>query len=281
MKIITTVAAMQCFSQRAKSQGRKIGFVPTMGYLHEGHGALLRTCKKENDLSVLSIFVNPTQFGPNEDYRRYPRDKKHDEMLAKKEKIDIIFYPSEKEMYPSGYLTYVTVEKITDVLCGASRPGHFRGVTTIVAKLLNAVCPDVLYLGQKDAQQIAVLRQMVTDLGWPTRIKVMPTVREQNGLALSSRNSYLSTEERHQALSLYQSLKRAEMLIKKGERRSRVIVNEMKKMIQKNTLAKIDYIHCVDAKTLSPTKHLTGDILIALAVFIGKTRLIDNVLIHV
>ena len=234
---------------------------------------LFRSC-------ILSIFVNPTQFGPNEDYRRYPRNKKHDEMLAKKEKVDIIFYPSVKEIYPSGYLTSITVERISDGLCGASRPGHFRGVATIVAKLINAVNPTTLYLGQKDAQQVAVIKKMVADLNWPVRITSVPTVREKDGLALSSRNSYLSPKERLQAQSLYRALVQAQILIKKGERRSTVILTQMKKVIKKSSLAKIDYVRCVNAKTLQPVDHLEGNILIALAVFIGKTRLIDNVLIQ-
>jgi pantoate--beta-alanine ligase len=279
MKIITTISKMQAFAAKARRQGKQIGFVPTMGYLHLGHASLLKKCKKENPICVLSIFVNPTQFGPNEDYRRYPRNKKHDEMLAKKEKVDIIFYPSVKEMYPSGYLTYVSVEKITNVLCGHSRPGHFRGVVTIVAKLMNAISPDILYLGQKDAQQVAVIKQMVSDLRWPTRVNVVPTVREKDGLALSSRNRYLSPEARRQAVSLYQSLCLAQKLIAKGERDSRAIIQQMTKMIKQNSLSKIDYISCVDAKTLLPVKRLKGDILIALAVFFGKTRLIDNILI--
>jgi len=279
MKIITTVAKMQAFAKKLKKKGRTIGFVPTMGYLHEGHAALLHQCRKDNDITVLSIFVNPTQFGPNEDYRRYPRNKKHDEMLAKKEKVDIIFYPSIKEMYPTGYLTYVLVEKITEGLCGHSRPGHFRGVATIVAKLINAINPNVLYLGQKDAQQVAVITQMVTDLNWPTRICVVPTVREKDGLALSSRNSYLSTQERRQAVSLYQALCHAKVLISAGQKDTRVIVQEISKMIRKNSLAKIDYVSCVNVKTLTPVKKIKGNVLVALAVFIGKTRLIDNILI--
>jgi pantoate--beta-alanine ligase len=270
---------MQRASRDAHKKGKRVGFVPTMGYLHQGHAALLRKCKKENDLCVLSIFVNPTQFGPHEDYRRYPRDKKHDEMLAKKEKVDIIFYPSVKEMYPSGYLTTISIHEITGVLCGSSRPGHFQGVATIVAKLINAVNPTTLYLGQKDAQQIVVIKKMVADLNWPIRIKAVSTVREKGGLALSSRNSYLSLKERFQARSLYQSLKHAQMLIRKGERRSKVIIAQIKKMIKKNSLTKIDYINCVDAKTLRPMNHLKGDVLIALAVFVGKTRLIDNMLV--
>jgi len=279
MKIIATVKEMQRLAQKAKRLGKRIGFVPTMGYLHEGHAALLRKCKKENDICILSIFVNPTQFGPHEDFQQYPRDKKHDEMLAKKEKVDIIFYPSVEEMYPSGYLTYIEIEKISDVLCGHSRPGHFRGVATIVAKLINAVNPDTLYLGQKDAQQVVVIKQMVKDLGYPTRVKALATVREKDGLALSSRNMYLSREERHQALSLYQSLRLAKELVNKDERSSQIIIQQMTKIIKKNSLAQIDYISCVDAKTLLPAKRLKGDILIALAIFIGKTRLIDNILI--
>lgn len=281
MKIITTIAQMQKASAKARRQGKKIGFVPTMGYLHEGHASLLRQCRKENNVVVLSIFVNPTQFGPNEDFRRYPRDKKHDVLLAKKENVDIIFYPSEKEMYPTGYLTNISVCKISNVLCGRSRPGHFDGVATVVTKLVNAVNPDVMYLGQKDAQQITVLRQLAKDLNWPLNIKVVPTVREKDGLAMSSRNKYLSTNERVQALSLYQSLQHARRLIKKGERNPKVITAYIRKIIEKNPLARIDYISCVDGNSLESVKRLKGNVLIAIAVFIGKTRLIDNICLKV
>lgn len=277
MKIITTISQMQKASAQARRQGKTIGFVPTMGFLHEGHAALLRQCRKENDIVVLSIFVNPTQFGPNEDFRRYPRDKKRDVLLAKKENVDIIFYPSVKQMYPTGYLTNIHVREISNVLCGRSRPGHFDGVATVVTKLVNAVNPDVMYLGQKDAQQVIVLKQLAKDLNWPLRISVVPTVREKDGLAMSSRNKYLSASERIQALSLYRSLQHAKRSIKKGEHNPKVIVGHMRKIIEKNPSARIDYISCVDGNSFESIKRLKGNILIALAVFIGKTRLIDNI----
>lgn len=281
MKTVTTIKQMQRLIAALRRQGKTIGFVPTMGYLHAGHGALLDRCRKENDIAVLSIFVNPLQFGPNEDFRRYPRDKKHDEMLAKKKNVDIIFYPSEKEMYPTGYLTKISVKKITGGLCGRSRPGHFDGVATVVAKLINAVSPDVMYLGQKDAQQVIVLQKLVKDLNWPIRISVVPTVREKDGLAMSSRNKYLSPGERIQAASLYRSLQYVKTLIQKGERSSKTIVGQMSKIVKRNTSTKIDYIACVNAQNLEPLARLQGKVLIALAVFIGRTRLIDNIVIKV
>jgi len=272
---------MQNFSRAQKQKGKSIGFVPTMGYLHDGHLSLIRKCRKENDICVLSIFVNPTQFGPNEDFKKYPRDKKRDEMFAKREKIDIIFYPTEKEMYPSGYLTYVTVEQIENLLCGKSRPQHFKGVATIVAKLINCVTPDVMYLGQKDAQQAVVIKKMAKDLNYSTRIKVLPTVREKNGLALSSRNKYLTTDEYQQATSLYRSLKKAQRLVRCGEKKPSKIKKAIRERILKNPAVKIDYIECVNANNLEPIKKLNGKMLIALAVFVGKTRLIDNIVVAV
>ncbi|MDD3375603.1 MAG: pantoate--beta-alanine ligase [Candidatus Omnitrophica bacterium] len=279
MKIIKTIKQMQSFSFLAKQNKKKIGFVPTMGCLHAGHLSLIKRSKKENDITVLSIFVNPTQFGPKEDFKKYPREKKQDEALAKKEKVDIIFYPSIKEMYPTGYLTYVNVSNITTVLCGKSRPGHFQGVTTIVAKLINCVMPDTLYLGQKDSQQAVVVERMIKDLGWNVKIKLLPIVREKDGLAMSSRNIYLNSEERKQATCLYQSLKAAKNLIYTGERYSAKIIKEIKKIVLQNPRAKIDYIACVDMKTLKPTKMINKKTLIALAIFIGKIRLIDNIII--
>ena len=272
---------MQRFSNEQKKKGKSIGFVPTMGYLHDGHLSLVRKCRKENDVCVLSVFVNPTQFGPNEDFQKYPRDKKHDEVFAKREKIDIIFYPTEKEMYPSGYLTCVTIGPIANLLCGKSRPEHFQGVATIVAKLINCVSPKVMYLGQKDAQQALIIKQMVRDLKYSTRIKTLPIIREKDGLALSSRNKYLKADERMQATCLYRSLKEARNLIRAGERGPSKIAKAMQKIILSNPSAKIDYIECVNANNLVPLKRLQGNILIVLAVFVGKTRLIDNITVNV
>ncbi len=277
MKTITSIHQMHELVSLAKRQGKTIGFVPTMGYLHAGHAALLRQCRKENDLCVLSIFVNPKQFGPTEDFRRYPRDKKHDEMLAKKEKVDIIFYPSVDAIYPTGYLTYVRVVDLDKHLCGPRRKGHFEGVATIVTKLINIVQPNVLYLGQKDAQQTVILTRLAKDLDWPLSVRAVPTVREHDGLAMSSRNSYLSVSERQQASSLYQALSYARKSIRLGERKTEKIIRGMKKIILENSLARVDYIECVDAKTLIPLKTIEGHAIIALAVFFGKTRLIDNI----
>jgi len=252
-----------------------------MGDLHEGHRSLLRKSKLENDLTVLSIFVNPLQFGPQEDFRKYPRDKKKDEMLAKKEKVDIIFHPSEKEMYPASYLTYVENPALSQSLCGEFRPGHFKGVTTVVSKLLNIVTPDVLYLGQKDLQQAVVIQKMVADLNVPVKVKICPTVREKNGLALSSRNTYLTPQQKQEAAILYQSLQQARKLIQNGEHNPKVIVHTIKKMMQTTHISSIDYIECVQAADLTSLNVLKGNVAIALAVWFGRTRLIDNIFVSV
>lgn len=252
-----------------------------MGDLHEGHLSLIRQSRKDNDITVLSVFVNPKQFVPGEDCTRYPRDKKKDEKLAKNEKVDIMFYPSEKKMYPTGYLTYVAVTGLADVLCGHSRPGHFRGVTTVVAKLLNVVMPDVLYLGQKDAQQAIVIRQMVEDLNFPTEIKIMPIVREKDGLAMSSRNRYLTPRQRREATVLYQSLLAARKQLQKGERKSARLRETVKKLIRTKSSARVEYVEFRHMPTLRPAGTLKGKILLALAVYFGRTRLIDNIVLRV
>ncbi len=252
-----------------------------MGFLHKGHAALLRASKKQNDISVLSIFVNPTQFGPNEDFSKYPRDLKHDESLARREQVDIIFYPSVDEMYPKGYATVVKVGGMSEVLCGKFRPNHFKGVATVVSKLLNIVQPHTLYLGQKDAQQAIILTNMVNDLNLPVNVKILPTVREKDGLAMSSRNTYLNSEERTKATVIYRSLTQAKQMIKQGERNSSAISEFIRKQITNSFPAKIDYVECVDSKTLMPAETLKGHILIALAAWFGKTRLIDNVMVKI
>ncbi len=281
MKTIQDIQTMRGVIQRARGQKKRIGFVPTMGYLHEGHAALLRQSKKENNFSVLSIFVNPKQFGPQEDFKEYPRDFKKDELVAKKEKVDIIFYPSVEEMYPQGYRTYVEVEELSQVLCGRSRLGHFKGVATVVSKLLNIVSPDVLYLGQKDAQQTVILSKMVENLNFPVQVKVLPTVRERDGLAMSSRNSYLTEQQRKDAPILFQALSSAKTMILEGERNSQKITQSISQMISKNTNGRIDYIECVNARTLKPLKVSSGIVLIALAVWFGQTRLIDNLTVRI
>ena len=279
MRIIKDIDQLRRIVSKARRQGKTIGFVPTMGYFHEGHLSLMRRAKKDNDLCVVSIYVNPKQFGPKEDLANYPRDFKRDSSLAKKENVDIIFIPPDNVVYPSGYLTYIDVEKISGVLCGAFRPGHFKGVATIVAKLLNMVQPDTMYLGAKDAQQVAVLQNMVRDLDFPVTIKVVLTVREIDGLAMSSRNVYLSPAQRHQAAVLYQALCAAKDRVAQGERSAAKILQLVKAIITKKTPGKIQYVACVDLKTLAPLKKIEGHILIALAVFFGKTRLIDNIVI--
>ncbi len=280
MKIVRNIQKMQHISQALKRKGRTIGFIPTMGALHEGHLSLIRQARKENEFEVVSIFVNPAQFGPKEDFKRYPRPFKKDIYLCKKEKVNFIFYPRAQNIYPLGYRTYVTVEKLSVVLCGKSRPGHFRGVATVVTKLFNIVQPAIAYFGQKDAQQAVIIKKMVTDLNIPTKIKVMPIVREKDGLALSSRNGYLNQKQRKEALVLSRSLGLAKDLIKKGIRNSNYITNRMRQIIQKKKSARIEYICIIDSDNLKPVKKIYQNCLVALAVRIGKTRLIDNIVIR-
>ena len=280
MRVIRSVRSIQQFIKRAKLAGKTVGFVPTLGALHDGHRSLLRRCRRENDIVVLSIFVNPEQFGPKEDFAKYPRREPVDKKLAKKEKVDILFIPTAKEMYPAGYLTYVEVERMTQGLCGRSRPGHFRGVTTVVGKLLNIVMPDVLYLGRKDAQQAAVLTRMVRDLNFPVLVKTCPTVREADGLAMSSRNQYLSAGQRKEAAVLYRSLKEARQGVAAGNRLATVIVGRIRSRITRESSGGIDYIECVDADTFMPLKRIQGRAIVALAVWFGKTRLIDNTIVR-
>lgn len=263
--------------RKQRQKGRSIGFVPTMGALHEGHLSLIRQARRENDLTVVSIFVNPTQFGPKDDFEKYPRNLKKDAMLCKKEKVDIIFYPNAREMYPAEFKTYIEVKELSEHLCGKSRPGHFKGVATVVTKLFNIVQPDKAYFGQKDAQQSVIINRFVQDLNIPVKIKVMPTLREKDGLAMSSRNAYLSPQERKDAVVLFRSLKLAQDLINKGEKNSRKIISNMIGLIKSKKSAKIDYIDIVDAKTLKFIDRVTDNYLIVLAVWIGKTRLIDNI----
>ncbi len=281
MKIITQISEMQNQANRMRGQGTRIGLVPTMGYLHEGHLSLIRKAKEKTDLTVTSIFVNPAQFGPNEDFQSYPRDFDRDTALAYGAGCDIIFYPNHHEFYPESYLTYVEVEKITRVLCGISRPTHFQGVTTVVTKLFNIVKPHVAVFGQKDAQQVIVIQRMVADLNYDIEIIVVPTVREKDGLAMSSRNSYLSPDQRAQAVVLYQSLMEAKRMIDGGERNANIIQDRMREMIEQQPDAVIDYIEIVDTTTLKPQTNLTEEVLIALAVKIGKPRLIDNIIVRI
>ncbi len=279
MKIIKSPAKMCSVVKENRIKGKTVGFVPTMGALHEGHGSLIKEARSENDIVVLSIFVNPIQFGPKEDFKRYPRPINKDKLFCRKEGVDFIFYPAAGLLYPEDFSTYVIVEKLSDALCGKSRPGHFKGVSTIVTKLFNIVNPDAAYFGQKDAVQAAVIKRMARDLNIPVKIKVLPIVREKSGLALSSRNIYLNKREKIDALVCFQSLNLAKSLINKGVRDTDKIINIMRRFIQIKDTAKIDYIDIVDMNSLIHINKITGNCLIALAVWIGKTRLIDNMII--
>lgn len=276
MRIVRSTQDLRGIISEAKRKGKSIGFVPTMGYLHEGHLSLARRARGENDLVVMSIFVNPLQFGANEDYEDYPRDLSRDAPLAESAGVDVLFCPGVAEMYPRGYATFVEVEGITGVLCGASRPGHFRGVTTVVAKLFGLVQPDRAYFGQKDAQQLRVIEKMVEDLNMPVEVVPCPTVREPDGLAMSSRNTYLGPREREAARVLSRSLRRAEEAIRAGERDANRIREQVEAMIREEPLAEIDYVSVNDGVTLREVERIGDRVMVALAVRIGKTRLIDN-----
>jgi len=276
VKLITDISEMRAASLSAKGAGKKIGLVPTMGYLHEGHLSLIRAARAGSELVVVSIFVNPTQFGPGEDFDRYPRDMERDKRMAEEAGADIIFHPSAGDMYPENFSTYVEETGLSKHLCGLARPTHFRGVTTVVLKLFNIVLPDVAYFGQKDAQQALIIKRMVRDLNLPVGIKVLPIIREQDGLAISSRNEYLSTEQRRQASVLYKSLMEAARLIGSGERKAHKVKQRIEETIESAEEARIDYLNIVNRDTLEDVEELRGNILIALAVFMGETRLIDN-----
>ena len=277
MKVIKKIREMQRIADGARREGKVIGLVPTMGYFHEGHLSLMREARRESDLLVVSIFVNPTQFGPGEDFESYPRDLKRDLRLAKRMEVDVIFSPDIKEMYPEGFLTYVEVGEIGSILEGTARPGHFRGVATVVAKLFHAIKPHKAYFGQKDFQQTVVIRKMAEDLDMDVKIIVLPTIRERDGLATSSRNVYLKEEERKVAPILYKSLKLAEKLIKEGERDSKRIMGKMKELIEKEKLIKLEYIAITDPETLKEIKRIKKKTNISLAARIGRARLIDNI----
>lgn len=279
MKIIESIREMQCAARELRQQGKKIGFVPTMGYLHEAHLSLMRIAKKHADVVVVSIFVNPKQFNVAADLAAYPRDFERDRKMCEAEGVDIMFHPSVEEMYPPGETTYVNNEFLSRELCGATREGHFRGVLTVVAKLFNIVMPDIAVLGQKDAQQLRILQQMVKDLNFPLEIIPGPTVREPDGLAMSSRNVFLTKEERPQALCLRQALDIAENMYAGGERSSASIKAAMRNHIAKYPAAKVDYIEIVDWDTLQKIETLDRKSLVALAVWVGRPRLIDNTML--
>lgn len=281
MKIIRSPKQMFRISQKLKSHGYRIGFVPTMGALHAGHLSLIRRAAKENDKVVVSIFVNPIQFGPQEDYQRYPRKLKKDTLLCQNEKADFIFYPDANQMYPQGFKTHIEVRELSGVLCGAFRLGHFQGVATVVAKLFNIVMPDTAYFGQKDAQQAIIIQRMSNDLNIPVKVKVMPIIREKDGLAMSSRNQYLNIAERKKAVVLYRALNKARDLVKKGMVDCRLIIKQIKSVIIKSKPTKIDYIDIVDLDDLKPVARIKNKALLALAVWFGRTRLIDNTVLKV
>ena len=295
MKTVKTIAEMERIVREVKRSGKSIALVPTMGYFHEGHLSLIREAREKGDILIVSIFVNPAQFGPGEDYERYPRDLRRDDVMAEREKVDFIFAPSVSEIYPSGYSTFVEVEGLSKVMCGENRPAHFRGVTTVVAKLFNLIQPNTAYFGQKDAQQVIIIKKMVSDLNMGVEIKVLPIVREKDGLAMSSRNAYLSEEERKTAAVLYRALLKAKDEIIRGSQTPggkpaadkpgsgnkllKTIRKEITEMIESEKLARIDYIAIVDTENLQELNTIDGSALIALAVWIGKTRLIDNLIV--
>jgi pantoate--beta-alanine ligase len=276
MKIISSIREMQAFSEFARNSGQKISFVPTMGYFHDGHLSLMREGRQRADCLAISIYVNPTQFGPSEDFEKYPRDFERDKSLAGDVGVDVIFYPEDKEMYPEHYQTYVNVENVTHNLCGMTRPGHFRGVTTVCAKLFNIVKPHCAIFGKKDFQQLVAIKRMVLDLNMDLEIIGMPIVREPDGLAMSSRNVYLRMEEREAALSLSRSLKIAREMYNEGERDVTAILSEVRKNIERHPHTNIDYAKICDTTTLKDIGLIERESVLALAVKINKTRLIDN-----
>lgn len=276
MKVVTTVKEVRDYVKQWKKNGETVGFVPTMGYLHEGHGSLITAARNNNDRVVVSIFVNPMQFGPTEDLESYPRDLEKDSKCCESLGADLIFHPEPSEMYHDDFSTYVDMSVLTEELCGLSRPVHFRGVCTVVNKLFNIVQPDRAYFGEKDAQQLAIIKHMVQDLNMDIEVIGCPIVREEDGLAKSSRNTYLSPEERKAALILSQTVELCKKLIADGETDADVVVSKMKENIEKEPLAKIDYVKAVNGLTMQQQKEIKAPMLIAMAVYIGKTRLIDN-----
>jgi pantoate--beta-alanine ligase len=281
MIVANTIDAVRQAVKEARSEGLTIGLVPTMGALHAGHVSLIRAARQESNFLVVSIFVNPTQFGPLEDLERYPRPLKQDLQVCKEHKVDLAFVPEAGAMYPPGFRTAVEVQELQDLLCGASRPGHFRGVATVVMKLFNIVQPDIAYFGQKDAQQARIIRKMADDLNVPVRLRVCPIVREPDGLALSSRNQYLDRTQRQGARALYLALEEVRQRVEKGERDARVLRETLASRIAATPGAVLDYAAVVDADSLKPLTRLKGEVLAALAVKFGTTRLIDNILLNV
>ncbi len=277
MRTVTSLAGMSEAVALVRASGKTIGFVPTMGFLHQGHLSLVRASRRSMDVTVASIFVNPLQFGPQEDFREYPRDPARDSALLEAEGVDILFTPEAAEMYPPGFQTFVEVRDLQDKLCGRSRPGHFRGVCTVVHKLFDIVRPDAAFFGQKDAQQALIIKRFVRDLNLDVTVEVCPIVREPDGLALSSRNTYLGPDERRAATVLSRGLEAARRAYAGGERSADVLGRRIADLIAAEPLARADYIAVVDPETLDPLVRLDGPALVALAVFVGRTRLIDNI----
>jgi len=276
MNVLTTIEAMRSASRAAKTAGKRVGFVPTMGALHEGHLSLVRSAKAQCDVVAASIFVNPTQFGPNEDFSKYPRAFERDRELFAKEGVELLFAPAVEEMYPAGAVTYVTVEGMSERLCGKSRPGHFRGVTTVVCKLFNIVEPDIAFFGQKDAAQVAIIRRMVRDLDIPVEIAVCPIVREADGLAMSSRNTYLDLQQRKAALVLYRSLQKVKREFESGESNAAKLAEQGRKLFALEPSVRLDYLEIVEPDNLEALDNIESSALVAVAAFLGATRLIDN-----
>jgi pantoate--beta-alanine ligase len=279
LKICTTINEMRTESRTVRRAGKRLGFVPTMGALHEGHLSLVRAARASCDVVAASIFVNPTQFGPNEDLAKYPRSFDRDRELLEREGVELLFAPSVQEMYPAGAVTWVTVESLSDKLDGRSRPGHFRGVSTVVAKLFHVVEADAAFFGQKDAAQVAIIRRMVRDLNLSVEIVVCPIVREPDGLAMSSRNTYLDPEQRKRALVLHRSLMRIQKLAESGERTAAKLVAAGREEFAQDTSVRLDYLELVHPDTLDPVSDISGGVLAAVAAFVGSTRLIDNLLL--
>ncbi len=279
VELLKTSEGMRGASRTKLSRGRCLGLVPTMGALHEGHLSLVRAARAQCDAVAVSIFVNPTQFGPNEDFSKYPRAFERDRELLEKEGVQLLFAPSVDEMYPAGAVTYVTVEGLSEKLCGKSRPGHFRGVATVVAKLFQIVEPDLAFFGQKDAAQVAIVRRMVRDLNFPVEIAVCPIVREPDGLAMSSRNSYLDPQQRESALVLHRSLEETRKLFDHGERRAGTLIEAGREAFAQEPSVRLDYFEVVNPETLEAVENVSTGALVAVAAFIGTTRLIDNIVL--
>src|SRR5438270_6937043 len=277
MRIIAGIDDMRAACRQVRAEGKRLGLVPTMGALHDGHLALVRAARSTCDLVAVSIFVNPLQFGPNEDFAKYPRDLEHDRKLLEQENVDLVFTPLSEDMHPAGSSTYVLVEGLSDKLCGRSRPGHFRGVATVVAKLFHIICPDVAFFGQKDAAQAAIIRRMVRDLHFDVQIVVCPTVRERDGLAMSSRNRFLNPQQRKAAAVLYRALTRIQTLADRGERRAEALISAGKGVIGQEQGVRLDYLEVADPDTLEPLEDVSRGALVAVAAFIDGVRLIDNI----